>query len=167
MKVINDPDSMKNPKLLEATMNGYDENNMEINNVLTESRDNFRKGFVLYMKSVENVNLKDSEIDDAMDYLHGHLQSEVGLWTEDDVKDKLKDWKIAQTPATPATPPTPPTPPSPYTPQTPPAVSPSVLKQKRDNATERVSQSANLKDAIKKLIDNEDSYIIDILLKYV
>lgn len=167
MKVINDPDSMKNPKLLEATMNGYDENNMEVNNVLTESRDNFRKGFVLYMKSVENVNLKDSEIDDAMDYLHGHLQSEVGLWTEDDVKDKLKDWKIAQTPATPATPPTPPTPPSPYTPQTPPAVSPSVLKQKRDNATERVSQSANLKDAIKKLIDNEDSYIIDILLKYV
>jgi hypothetical protein len=62
---------------------------------------------VAYIKGVEIVDLKDEEVDAATKYLHEHLESEVGMWTEEEVKDKLKDWRMTTVqPVTPSTPPT-------------------------------------------------------------
>lgn len=95
-KVVSDPESMKNPSLLEAMINSYDLQKMEFNNLLIPSSDNYRKGFEAFMKDVEFVNVANDEIDEAMEFLRGHLQGEVGLWTEFDVKDKLKNWRMAK-----------------------------------------------------------------------
>lgn len=167
MKVVSETDSMKNPNLLDATTNGYDDNKMEIGNILSESRDNYRRGFNLFMKSIESVNLKDDEIEAAMKWLREHLQSEVGLWKEDDVKDQLKDWRLSQIPAPSPVPPITPIPPVTPPAQPIPSVPNGELEAKRKEAIARIKTSTNLQEAIENLIKNEQSLIIDILMKYV
>lgn len=178
MKVVTDPESMKNPKLLEATINGYDMLKTDFKNLLLPQENNFQKGFVTYMKGVEIVDVKDEEVDAAIKYLHGHLESEVGMWTEEEVKDKLKDWRM--TTIQPVQPVQPFQPASmPGAPQQQPAslgtqpivpapvISPDDLKKKRNKAINRVNNSDDLRQAIENMINAEDSNVIDILLKYV
>ncbi|MDY6301298.1 MAG: hypothetical protein SPL96_05330 [Bacteroidales bacterium] len=165
MKVVVDSESMKDPVLLDATLNGYDNLKTDFGNLLLPSEDNFRKGFNAYMKSVDYVNLQDDELDEALKYLQGHLESVVGMWTEDEVKDNLKNWRMSKTAQ--------PQPPKPViyppTPVNPPVVKddPDSLKSKRTKAINRINNSEDLRQAIENLINSEDSYIIDILLKYV
>lgn len=176
VRVITDSESMKNPSLLDATMNGYDMLKTDFGNLLLPQEDNFRKGFVAYLKSIEIVNIKDEELEDAIAYLHGHLQSEVGSWTEEEVKDKLKDWRMSlqiiettdgddyqgsgqggHTPWQDGS----------QGGSTWKPVSPDLLKQKRAKALDKIADNPNLKQALENLINTEDGYIIDILLKYV
>ena len=51
----------------------------------------------------------------------------------------------------------------------PPAVNddPDGLKKKRTKAINRINNSEDLRQAIENLINSENSYVIDILLKYV
>ena len=35
------------------------------------------------MQSIDNENVMDEEVEEALKYLHEHLESEVGLWTEE------------------------------------------------------------------------------------
>lgn len=185
VRVVTDPESMKNPNLLEATMNGYDSLKTDFGNLLLPSEDNFRKGFVAYLKSVEIVNIQDNEIDDAISYLQGHLQSEVGSWTEEEVKDKLKDWRMSlqnkdrdggqggnqgdQGGY-----------PGGYTGEQGGSswnggnqggswkpVSHDELKKKRDTALAKIADNQDLQKALENLVNTEDGYIIDIILKYV
>ncbi len=165
MKVVVDPESMKDPVLLDATLTGYDTLKTDFGNLLLPSEDNFRKGFNTYMKSVDFVNLKDEELDEALKYLQGHLESEVGMWTEGEVKDNLKNWRMSkQSQPQPLKPVV-------YPPTTtnPPAVNddPDGLKKKRTKAINRINNSEDLRQAIENLINSENSYVIDILLKYV
>ncbi len=169
MRVVNDPESMKNPSLLENTINGYDALKTDFGNLLIPDADNFHKGFVNYMQSIENVNVIDGEVENALKYLHEHLESEVGMWTEDEVKDKLKDWRISMAkPTVPYTPPS--NPPSPIVADPPVIITtsnPDELKKKRDKAVNRINNSDDLRQAIENMINQEESYVIDILLKYV
>ena len=184
VRVVTDPESMKNPNLLEATMNGYDSLKTDFGNLLLPQEDNFRKGFITYLNSIEIVNIQDGEIDDAKAYLQGHLQSEVGSWTEEEVKDKLKDWRMSLQVKTDNTsgqggenqnqsnnagytgynggsswsngqggnwkP-----------------INKDELKQKRDAALDKIAGNPNLQQALENLVNSEDGYIIDIILKYV
>lgn len=172
MKVVTDPESMKDSQLLETTINGYDLLKTDFGNLLLPQENNFQKGFVTYIKGVEIVDLKDEEVEAATKYLHEHLESEVGMWTEEEVKDKLKDWRM--TTIQPVTPPTNPGMPMPPTtiPGMPPAqpmpvISPDDLNKKRNKAINRVNNSEDLRQAIENMINAEDSNVIDILLKYV
>ena len=120
------------------------------------------------------VDVKDEEVEAATKYLHEHLESEVGMWTEEEVRDKLKDWRMTtRQPVPPVT-----IPPTPWMPQPPvipgaqpvvfpPVVSPEELKKKRNKAINRVNNSDDLRQAIENMINAEDSNVIDILLKYV
>ena len=96
------------------------------------------------------------------------------MWTEEEVKDKLKDWRMTTIqPVTPVTPTPFPGGQPPVTPYTPPAnpahpiASPDELKKKRSKAINRVNNSDDLRQAIENMINSEDSNVIDILLKYV
>ncbi len=174
MKVVTDPESMKNPSLLTDTINGYDMLKTDFGNLLLPQENNFQKGFVTYMKGVEIVDVKEDEVEAATKYLHEHLESEVGMWTEEEVRDKLKDWRMTtRQPVPPVT-----IPPTPWMPQPPvipgaqpvvfpPVVSPEELKKKRNKAINRVNNSDDLRQAIENMINAEDSNVIDILLKYV
>lgn len=167
MQVVGNPESMKNPSLLENTINGYDVLKTDFGNLLIPSADSFHKGFVSYMQSIDNVNVQDDEVEEAQKYLHEHLESEVGMWTEEEVKDKLKDWRISKSTPTPS--PTPPVQPQPPIIPTPPVlpVNPDELKKKRNKAINRVNNSEDLRQAIENMINQEECYVIDILLKYV
>lgn len=171
IKVVSEPDSMKNPSLLETTISGYETQKFEWSNLLVESNgSNYRDGFVAFMKDVDIVNVQDHEINEAIDYLKGHLEGEVGLWKESDVKDKLKDWRMSQ-----QVPPTPPTfrddpfgGQGGYNPN-PPQKPSAYVEQMRADLKEKVRfmPTTEAKDLLNDIIENEDSYILDILLKYV
>lgn len=167
IQVVNNPESMKNPSLLENTINGYDALKTDFGNLLIPFADNFHKGFVNYMQSIDNVNVMDEEVEEAQKYLHEHLESEVGMWTEEEVKDKLKDWRISK--STPMPIPTPAVQPQPLVIPAPPIqpVNPDELKKKRNKAINRINNSEDLRQAIENMINQEESYVIDILLKYV
>lgn len=168
MRVVSDPESMKNPSLLENTINGYDALKTDFGNLLIPSADYFHKGFVTYMQSIDKVNVQDDEVEEALKYLHEHLESEIGMWTEEEVKDKLKDWRISK--ATPTIQPT-----SSFNPSTivaepsvdTPTINSEELKKKRNKAINRINNSEDLRQAVENMIAEEDSYVIDILLKYV
>ena len=96
IRVVNDSESMKNPALLNDTISGYETQKFEWGNLIVENNgSNYRNGFNNFLKSVEIVNIQDSEIEDAFAYLKGHLEGEIGLWKEADVKDCLKDWRMS------------------------------------------------------------------------
>lgn len=168
IRVVSDPESIKNPSLLSVTVAGYDELKTDFGNLLIPAADNFRKGFVAYMQSIDTVGVRDDELDDALQYLHSHLESEVGLWSEEEVKDKLKDWRIAKSTPAEVAPPDEDTddmatePPFDTTP-----ASPAELGEKRRKAIHRISSHGNLRQAIENMINREEGYVIDILLKYV
>lgn len=92
LKVCGDSD-MRNPVLINETLSGIEVCSFELGNLLN-SPNSFKTGFDNYLKSIDVVNLLDDEIDEAIDYLTKHLQETVGLWTETEVYDKLKDWRM-------------------------------------------------------------------------
>ena len=96
IRVVNDSESMKNPALLNDTIGGYETQKFEWGNLIVENNgSNYQEGFNNFLKSVEIVNIQDHEIEDAFAYLKGHLEGEIGLWKEADVKDCLKDWRMS------------------------------------------------------------------------
>ena len=96
IRVVNDSESMKNPALLNDTISGYETQKFEWGNLIVENNgSNYRNGFNNFLKSVEIVNIQYSEIENAFAYLKGHLEGEIGLWKEADVKDCLKDWRMS------------------------------------------------------------------------
>ena len=96
IRVVNDSESMKNPALLNDTIGGYETQKFEWGNLIVENNgSNYKDGFNNFLKSVEIVNIQDHEIEDAFAYLKGHLEGEIGLWKEADVKDCLKDWRMS------------------------------------------------------------------------
>ena len=175
IKVVSDPESMKNPQLLSNTINGYDELKIEWGNLLIENEGkNYQNGFENFLKEVEIVNLKDEEIPEAMHYLQGHLEGEVGLWKESEVKDKLKDWRMSQQQTKPVVPYTPPTPPSdsPVGPVPPVIVSEPPVEDVNKKRTElahklKMIPPSEVKEIVNEIIQKEDVVILDILLNYV
>ena len=177
IKVVSDPESMKNPQLLNSTISGYEEQKIEWGNLLIENNGgNYKEGFDNFLKGVDIVNLQDSEIPEAMDYLQGHLEGEVGLWKELEVREKLKDWRISQ--------------------QKPAGggaagggtpgfgygggstgddgfvgvrEEPSDVSTKRIELADKIRMipSGEIKEIISEIIEKEDGYILDVLLKYV
>lgn len=92
LKICNEAD-MRNPDLINNTLNGMQTYKFELGNVLI-MENAFSEGFYTFLKQVEMVNLKDEEVDEAVDYLKKHLQGEVGLWSESEVTNQLKNWRL-------------------------------------------------------------------------
>ena len=172
IRVVSNPESMKNPQLLNDTINGYDTQKYEWGNLLQENNGgNYKEGFDNFIKSVEIVNIQDSEIDEALKYLHGHLEGEVGLWSELDVKDKLKDWRMSQQAKTVPTPPVYTNDENDNTSEYPVVVSESSEETatKRSKLKDKLKfmPTSELKEVIDEIVEKENGYILDILLKYV
>ena len=178
IKVVSDSESMKNPQLLNSAIKGYEDQKIEWGNLLIEKNGgNFKEGFDNFLKDVEIVNLQDIEIPEAMEYLHGHLEGEVGLWKELEVREKLKDWRISQQQTTNGSPTNGVTTGVGYTggsnassggfanePK-----STIDIASKRNELAGKVKMipSGELKDIVNEIIEKEDGYILDVLLKYV
>jgi hypothetical protein len=176
IKVVSDPESMKNPQLLNSTISGYEEQKLEWGNLLIENNGgNYKEGFDNFLKGVDIVNLQDWEIPEAMDYLQGHLEGEVGLWKELEVREKLKDWRISQQKPVGGDVIGGDTPTSDGGGSTGDGGFTGVGEQPVDIATKRseladkvkMIPSNEIKEIISEIIEKENGYILDVLLKYV
>lgn len=96
IKICNEAD-VRNPDLINNTLDGISDTGYgyELRNVLN-TPGVFSLGFTTFLKQVEMVNLKDEEVEEAKNYLKKHLQSEVGLWSESEVTNQLKNWRLEQ-----------------------------------------------------------------------
>ena len=179
IKVVSDPESMKNPALLSETISGYDKLKIEWGNLMVENNgENYHEGFNNFMKSVDIVNVKDEELNEALTYLKQHLEGEVGLWKEDEVKDSLKDWRMdkqnresmwkqgSDTPSNPtATTGGDTFPSGSGTGEQPTAY---VIKM-RENLSNwvKMTPSEEAKDVLSDIINHENGAVLDIIMKYV
>lgn len=87
-----------NPNLMSEVLEGLKQYEFELKNLVNDG-DNFKTGFLSFLKQVETVGLADAEFADAFDYISKHLQSEVGIWSKDEVIGKLKDWRLSTRPS--------------------------------------------------------------------
>lgn len=95
IKVITDSESVKNPQLMSKVAEGL-KNNIDLGNLLLESGNNFETGFKNYVMTLEYINMTEPEFAEAKQFLEGHLEGTIGLWTERGVEDTLKNWRLAQ-----------------------------------------------------------------------
>lgn len=95
IKVITDSESVKNPQLMSKVAEGL-KNNIDLGNLLLESANNFETGFKKYVMTLEYINMTEPEFAEAKQFLEGHLEGTIGLWTERGVEDTLKNWRLAQ-----------------------------------------------------------------------
>lgn len=95
IKVITDSESVKNPQLMSKVAEGL-KNNIDLGNLLLESANNFEIGFKNYVMTLEYINMTEPEFAEAKQFLEGHLEGTIGLWTERGVEDTLKNWRLAQ-----------------------------------------------------------------------
>lgn len=86
---------LKNPALVKETCNLLDKYHVDIPDIVAKPG-NFKNGFDNFMLAQSGIGLQDSEIDNAYEFIKKHLESTVGYWSEDEVRDKLKDWRIAE-----------------------------------------------------------------------
>lgn len=95
IKVITDSESVKNPQLMSKVAEGL-KNNIDLGNLLLESANNFETGFKKHVMTLEYINMTEPEFAEAKQFLEGHLEGTIGLWTERGVEDTLKNWRLAQ-----------------------------------------------------------------------
>ena len=88
-------DNMRDPQLLSETVKLIETYRFELANLLNNNHDEFKIGFCNYLKAVPKVDYKDEEFDAELVYLKKYLQAEVGLWSEDEVKKALMEWRIS------------------------------------------------------------------------
>lgn len=95
---ICEPDGMKNPALMTETLDLLKNYDFEFRGLLTvtDKQNNFIEGYEQFLFAQDKVGLNPNELDDAKLYVQQNMQAEVGLWTETDVAEKLKDWKLSQ-----------------------------------------------------------------------
>lgn len=92
---ICEKDTLRDPNLLVETVKLLDIYHFECANLFNNNNDEFRIGFFNYLKSVPTVDLQDEEFDVALVYLQQYLEGTVGLWTEEEVKKALMEWRIS------------------------------------------------------------------------
>lgn len=83
----------KNDRLVIETINLIERYRTDFGNILNKPG-SFRNGFENYMLNVPKVGLKPEEMPTAFDYIKRHLEDTVGYWTEDEVTNALKDWRM-------------------------------------------------------------------------
>lgn len=150
-----------NPKLLADTFDGLKIYEFELKNLINIPT-NFHDGFLRFLQTEETVKLKEDEFDSAFQYISQHLQSEVGIWTEAEVKNALLKWRvtISSTPPTPQVPGTGPVLPTPPTP----SPDHNLKKQKALDKVESITDVYPAKNLLKRLANLGWDSILDIIL---
>ena len=91
-----DPNGLANQELIGETSREIKKLEIELSVFLVEAQRIFKEGFISFIKLDGIVKVQDSEVDNLYDYLKKHLHSEIGRWTEDEVKNQVKNWRLEQ-----------------------------------------------------------------------
>lgn len=161
VKICSDRE-LRNPALVNDTLDLISANRNEVS-ALVRLAENYRSGFIAYLKGIENVNLQDDQVEDALSYIVHNLQETRGYWTEEEVLGALKDWKLSKFKPEPPIDPKPPVDP-PYDPPKHPPVNPDELEEKRTEALSKLHEVQaidRLKDILKRLCDEDNIDVIE------
>lgn len=149
---------LRNPALVTETLQLIDEQRFEMKNILNVDAA-FSEGFNNFLESIEFVNIKDDEIEDARKFIEQNLQSTVGYWTEEEVVNAAKNWRLSKSSPEPPTPPVKPTQPVGT------GVSdPNILEEKRNKAKNRIKAIGSLDEAktlLSRLCDECGEWLLD------
>lgn len=151
---------VRNPALVNETLTLIEDRRIDMKNILNVE-EAFTEGMKNFLMQIDTIDVKEDEIDEVKEYVKQNLQSTVGYWTEEEVVQKAKDWRLKQRMVTP-----PPTPPVVPTPQPTPPVDPDVIEEKRERALERIEEIDSLNEAIdllKQLCDKGDEWLLDMI----
>lgn len=85
----------QNPAMMGETINLLEKGKYKLPRIVNNA-DIYKNGFVAFLKSNDTVNLKDEEAEVAISYIKENLQKAIGTWSENEVNDKLKDWRLKQ-----------------------------------------------------------------------
>lgn len=85
----------QNVQLRKETLELIDAYRIDFPNILNKPGA-FRNGFVSFLMSDDNVSLQPQEADDAFDFISKNLESTIGYWTEAEVREQLKNWRLQE-----------------------------------------------------------------------
>lgn len=85
----------KDVQLIKNTLELIESYRADFPNILNK-QGAFRNGFVNFLMGDTNVNLQPEEADDALNFIGKHLEATIGYWTESEVRDKLKNWRLQE-----------------------------------------------------------------------
>lgn len=100
VKICNERE-LRNPALVNETLSLIDKNKYEADAIL-KCNEAYKDGFVNYLKRFETIKLQDSEVEDAITFINQNLQTAIGYWSEEEVANAIKDWRISTIPVAPA-----------------------------------------------------------------
>lgn len=86
---------LRNPALINDTLDLMERYRVDIPDIMSKPG-NFQNGFANFMYEQQIINIHDYEVDVAYSYLKQHLESTIGYWSEKEVSEKLKEWRIAE-----------------------------------------------------------------------
>ena len=164
-------EASRNPQLMSATVNGLKTLKFDFGNLINDA-DNFEDGFNRFIQSIEFVNVHENELAEARTYLDQHLQSEVGLWTESEVENQLKNWRISKQPkpVEPTTPVAPVYPTVPIIPEDPNQVHDDTdLQILREDVARKISRlnEGQMREILNRISKGCDKRILDLINSYV
>lgn len=156
---------------MSATVNGLKTLKFDFGNLVNDA-DNFEDGFNRFVQSVEFVNVKEEELAEARTYLDQHLQSEVGLWTESEVENQLKNWRISKQPkpVEPTPPVVPVYPTDPIIPENPDQVHDDTdLQILREDVARKISRlnEGQMREVLNRISKDCDKRVLDLINCYV
>ena len=95
---ICEPDGMKNQAILTETLDLIKQYDIDFRGLLltNEKVNHFVEGYEQFLYKQEMVKLQPTELVDAKLYIQQNMQAEIGLWTEAEVEEKLKNWRLSQ-----------------------------------------------------------------------
>lgn len=160
---ISEDKDQRNVQLVTSTLALIGELRTDFKDI-TKKHGAFKNGFENFLLSDTNVNLKQEELEEAIEFIRKNLQSTVGYWTEDEVTRQLLVWRAKQVPAQPV-PTVPPTPgSSPVPPVTPPTVPSNDFIKKKVKARElinNIDSAAELRAILNRVIDLNFAAVLD------
>lgn len=95
---ICEPDGMKNHAMIVETLDLMKQYDYDFRGLLltNENINHFIEGYEQFLYMQEMVKLKPNELVDAKSYIQQNMQAEIGLWTEAEVEENLKNWRLSQ-----------------------------------------------------------------------
>lgn len=82
-------------ELIKETLDLIDTYRADIPDILAKPG-SFRNGFENFLLAEPTVGLQKAELEDAHAHICKNLQSSIGYWTEEEVRQALRDWRLSQ-----------------------------------------------------------------------
>lgn len=86
---------LKNPALVNDTLELIEKYRLDIPDIMAKPG-NFKNGFENFLLAQPGINIQSTELDSVYEFVKQHLESTVGYWSEDEVINAVKDWRIAE-----------------------------------------------------------------------